>query len=222
MSPSCRQCHKSFSSRTALQQHLDSSAHSKRCKLCCKSFRNQQALQQHVNSPAHRHECDACGKTLRSQQALQRHLNSPAHAIECRLCHQTFRAQIFYLQHHFAAHFFPCIPCRRSFETQSAIRQHISDSPDHALNTQRTAFASQPTNHPSDAPHIPSIKLDEGFLNNLTDWECSICKEELNIDQESSHLLCDHWFHWSCIKLWAEIQATCPCCRRVIPRSPES
>jgi uncharacterized C2H2 Zn-finger protein len=222
MPPSCRRYQRSFDSRTTFQQHLESSAHSQRWKICSKPFRNQQALQQHVNSPTHRCGCDDCGKTFRTQQALQQHLDSPTHCVECHLCDGLFQDQASYLRHHFRAPFFLCIPCHRSFEPHAALRQHMSHSPNHIFNTQRVPFSSLPTSPPFNSLLPPSAQLDEDDLNSLTDREGTICKEELNLDEESSHLLYNHWFHWSCITSWVEIRATSPCCRTVLPNSAEA
>merc|ERR1712000_26338 len=49
--------------------------------------------------------------------------------------------------------------------------------------------------------------------------ECCICYEELNEKEEKAKtkqvvaLLCDHVFHYQCIKIWMIKEANCPLCK---------
>lgn len=51
-----------------------------------------------------------------------------------------------------------------------------------------------------------------------TDNECSICKEEMDIDSDSKLFLteCEHIFHSSCIESWHKHKYNCPLCRSAI------
>ncbi|XP_022851833.1 E3 ubiquitin-protein ligase ATL6-like [Olea europaea var. sylvestris] len=45
--------------------------------------------------------------------------------------------------------------------------------------------------------------------------ECSICLSEYENRELLGHLpVCNHIFHFDCIKIWLEINRTCPLCRR--------
>jgi hypothetical protein len=80
----CLQCDRSFSSQSALDQHLNSSIHASEfiCEDCDRSFGSQSALDQHLNSSIHAPEfvCEDCDRSFSSQSALDQHLNSSIHA----------------------------------------------------------------------------------------------------------------------------------------------
>jgi|SRR5271155_1477283 len=59
----------------------------KYCQRCNQYFSGQQALQQHLNSPAHTpvYDCENCDRSFGSQQSFNRYLNSPTHAPSIRV-----------------------------------------------------------------------------------------------------------------------------------------
>lgn len=56
-----------------------------------------------------------------------------------------------------------------------------------------------------------------GNLVSDEDYECSICRENLQPEQEARKLnACGHWFHKSCIDTWFQQNVHCPLCRHDI------
>jgi hypothetical protein len=52
--------------------------------------------------------------------------------------------------------------------------------------------------------------------------DCSICLEPCNLEEDVTHLSCNHYFHTSCIKKWKlQKRNTCPLCRKSIEKSPK-
>lgn len=77
-------------------------------------------------------------------------------------------------------------------------------------------------NAPPPAPpeilnNLPKIKVDAQRV--IEGEDCTVCKEELNIDEEVAQLPCKHVYHEECIKRWLETRDTCPVCRA--PTAPE-
>ncbi|RPA94497.1 hypothetical protein L873DRAFT_1830297 [Choiromyces venosus 120613-1] len=65
---------------------------------------------------------------------------------------------------------------------------------------------------------LPKIKVTRQMV--LSGDDCTICKEELVIDEEVSQLPCKHCYHFECVSRWLEEHDTCPICRH--PITPES
>ena len=67
---------------------------------------------------------------------------------------------------------------------------------------------------------IPEIIVDKKFIydnynnNDEMEFECSICKLPIEIQQKIKLLPCSHYFHSRCITTWLQIHASCPLCRR--------
>ena len=65
---------------------------------------------------------------------------------------------------------------------------------------------------------IPEIIVDKKFIkdNNNEDieFECAICKIQIEVQQKIKILSCKHYFHSRCITTWLQIHASCPLCRR--------
>jgi len=82
--PSCHICYRSFATKRARDQHLDSPVHrpSFYCDSCDRSFGSQNALNQHLNSAAHRPQyyCSPCNRYFWTANAVDLHwANSAAH-----------------------------------------------------------------------------------------------------------------------------------------------
>ncbi|KAF9357088.1 hypothetical protein BGX26_004262 [Mortierella sp. AD094] len=59
--------------------------------------------------------------------------------------------------------------------------------------------------------NIPHHKLTSEELEAKT--ECSVCKDEFNLEDNLLQLPCKHIFHEDCIKPWLKVSGTCPTCR---------
>ena len=46
--------------------------------------------------------------------------------------------------------------------------------------------------------------------------ECTVCIDEVKIDDEVIFLPCKHWFHEECVTMWLKEHNTCPICRTPI------
>lgn len=69
---------------------------------------------------------------------------------------------------------------------------------------------------------IPKIKIDKAMLGDSGKAECSICMDEVQLDEVVSQLPCSHWFHPPCIEAWLGEHDTCPHCRKGISESSEA
>lgn len=65
--------------------------------------------------------------------------------------------------------------------------------------------------------NLQLIKVED-LPENCKDQECSICKSELNIDNEDKIycMPCKHYFHEKCLIQWLKLNNTCPLCRHQI------
>ncbi len=64
----------------------------------------------------------------------------------------------------------------------------------------------------------PNIVLDiDIHTNRDTQTSCSICQDEIELNQQISTLECNHTFHTHCIQHWGEYKQECPLCRHPIP-----
>lgn len=63
---------------------------------------------------------------------------------------------------------------------------------------------------------LPKKKVDQGMLGDDGKLECSICIENLEVDEEVTVLPCHHLFHEECIKAWLREHDSCPHCRKPI------
>ncbi|KAI3862915.1 hypothetical protein MKW98_011954 [Papaver atlanticum] len=53
------------------------------------------------------------------------------------------------------------------------------------------------------------IVLDDGEV-------CSVCLQDMNVDDHAAVLKCSHVFHEKCVEEWAERKPSCPLCRHDI------
>ncbi|KAF2232627.1 hypothetical protein EV356DRAFT_505159 [Viridothelium virens] len=63
---------------------------------------------------------------------------------------------------------------------------------------------------------LPAKRVDKSMLDDQGKAECSICMEEVKLDDSVTALPCKHWFHPDCIKAWLNEHDTCPHCREGI------
>jgi len=69
---------------------------------------------------------------------------------------------------------------------------------------------------------LPKKKLDEKMLGPELKGECSVCMDDVHVDEEVVVLPCSHWFHETCASAWLGEHNTCPICRKGIEGSPNS
>lgn len=61
---------------------------------------------------------------------------------------------------------------------------------------------------------LPRKKVTEAMLDETTKQaECSICMDNVVLDEEVVILPCQHWFHFQCAEAWLKEHDTCPVCR---------
>lgn len=59
-------------------------------------------------------------------------------------------------------------------------------------------------------------KVDKKMLGTEGKAECSICMDDVVLNQEVTTLPCQHWFHGDCVTAWLKEHDTCPHCRKPI------
>lgn len=63
-----------------------------------------------------------------------------------------------------------------------------------------------------------NIVLDlEYYENNEHNHTCSICQEDVCINEVVTKLSCNHVFHKNCIVEWGKVKQECPTCRNAMP-----
>lgn len=70
----------------------------------------------------------------------------------------------------------------------------------------------------SDIEALPRRKVTEDMLGPEHTAECSICMDEVSVDEEVTVLPCKHWFHHQCVAAWLVEHDTCPHCRKGITK----
>jgi hypothetical protein len=61
--------------------------------------------------------------------------------------------------------------------------------------------------------HLGKKKVDKEMLGSDGKAECSVCMDDVQLDEEVSVLPCKHWFHEACVTAWLKEHNTCPICR---------
>jgi len=64
--------------------------------------------------------------------------------------------------------------------------------------------------------NLPKVKVTKEMMGDNGKAECSICMDDVALDDEVSQLPCKHWFHEQCVKAWLGEHDTCPHCRKGI------
>ncbi|OBT60407.1 hypothetical protein VE03_10234 [Pseudogymnoascus sp. 23342-1-I1] len=65
---------------------------------------------------------------------------------------------------------------------------------------------------------LPKKKIDKEMLGPEGKAECSVCMDDVVLDEEVVALPCSHWFHEACVKAWLSEHNTCPICRTGVAR----
>lgn len=69
---------------------------------------------------------------------------------------------------------------------------------------------------------LPKRKLEEKDLKNGEEkFQCSICLEEFEVDNEVKQLPCSHFFHSTCIDQWLKVNKVCPIDKKPIIQESE-
>lgn len=63
---------------------------------------------------------------------------------------------------------------------------------------------------------LPTKRVDKSMLDDQGKAECSICMDDVKLNDIVTVLPCKHWFHQDCIKAWLNEHDTCPHCREGI------
>ncbi|KAL8929187.1 MAG: hypothetical protein Q9208_001270 [Pyrenodesmia sp. 3 TL-2023] len=63
---------------------------------------------------------------------------------------------------------------------------------------------------------LPKKKVDKDMLGSDGKAECSVCMDNVELDDEVTVLPCQHWFHGECVGAWLKEHDTCPHCRQGI------
>ncbi|KAI3920627.1 hypothetical protein MKW92_020988 [Papaver armeniacum] len=65
---------------------------------------------------------------------------------------------------------------------------------------------------------LPVITVTEEILTRLEiHTKCSVCQEELVVDDKMQELPCKHFYHPPCLKPWLDEHNSCPDCRYELP-----
>lgn len=65
-------------------------------------------------------------------------------------------------------------------------------------------------------------KVNQEMLGAEGNAECSICMEDVALNQEVTVLPCKHWFHGDCVVAWLKEHDTCPHCRSPISQHDQN
>jgi len=132
---SCNICHKKFTRKSNLRQHMVV-IHSKKkkypCSFCDKQFQYYSRLQAHVAQHTGRRpfECDVCGKKFTQLKNMQKHkaLHTAEKRFECKICNKTFRLEK-QLKSHMDIHSddkkYFCNICQKRFNYISHLCKHM-------------------------------------------------------------------------------------------------
>ncbi|KAI0224650.1 RING-type E3 ubiquitin transferase [Lamellibrachia satsuma] len=61
---------------------------------------------------------------------------------------------------------------------------------------------------------LPKVKVTQTEIEHNV--QCSVCMEDLKLDEEVRQLPCNHLYHHGCIVPWLELHGTCPVCRTTL------
>lgn len=82
-----------------------------------------------------------------------------------------------------------------------------------------TAAINESLSHYKTQERKPNIKLDiksEKASDNHIKEKCAICKEDFELEENITSLLCNHILHTDCISEWVKYKSECPVCRQQI------
>ncbi|XP_006660439.1 E3 ubiquitin-protein ligase RNF181-like [Oryza brachyantha] len=66
-------------------------------------------------------------------------------------------------------------------------------------------------------PQPPVVRATAGVAGTV----CSVCTEEIAVEDAVVRLPCAHWYHAGCISPWLGIRGTCPMCRAELPANDD-
>lgn len=99
--------------------------------------------------------------------------------------------------------------------SQEALDRVISQ-----LMEQNTGSTAPPPAAEAAIRSLPTRKVEASMMGNDGKAECSICMDNVEIDDEVTVLPCNHWFHGACVTAWLKEHDTCPHCRKGITQPP--
>ena len=128
----CGQCGQCFEGPAILQQHLTDTGHKAEytCRQCHKTFKTKSALQQHGRVHRHQdHQCPTCGLSFKFPSRLNKHLKT--HGSDrphvCDKCGKCF-VSVYYLRDHIKIHSddrpYKCDLCGAAFKQRPALYAH--------------------------------------------------------------------------------------------------
>ncbi|KAJ0170610.1 hypothetical protein K1T71_013981 [Dendrolimus kikuchii] len=131
----CSVCHKSYSSRTLLMEHMNVHSGDRPyvCHLCNKSFASKYTHQAHLKTHAVRprpFQCKQCGKAFLTTQNLAQHekTHSGVKDFVCNICNKAFSTQ-HNLEVHAVVHSgekpFVCSVCNKGFARRAECKDHM-------------------------------------------------------------------------------------------------
>ena len=99
--------------------------------------------------------------------------------------------------------------------TEEALDRIISQM----LDAQNGTSAPGPAS-PTAIAALPKKRVDKSMMGSDGTAECSVCMDNVQIDDEVTVLPCRHWFHGECVSMWLKEHDTCPHCRQgIMPKT---
>lgn len=95
--------------------------------------------------------------------------------------------------------------------TQEALDRVITQ----LMEQHNTSSAPGPAS-PAAIAALPKTKINQSMLGSDGKAECSVCMDNVSVDDEVTMLPCKHWFHGDCVGAWLKEHDTCPHCRQSI------
>ena len=129
----CEDCHKVFSTRKLLQDHVNKS-HKKdlKCSLCDLVFLYKSKLNRHrlVHTTETQFKCDVCGKEFNQKFNLKSHasVHTDVKPFPCSECDQSFSRKNYLTKHmekHIETRTHKCSQCVKRFFTRQELAAHI-------------------------------------------------------------------------------------------------
>lgn len=130
----CLHCKKSFSSKSVLENHVETQHAGKKpaflCATCGKAFTRKYSLEQHqLIHIGSRLLCDVCHKSFSCESSLRDHkkIHSDMKQYKCLVCSKSFKQRTSLQKHskiHTGDKSFKCTDCGRGFTQKQALQRH--------------------------------------------------------------------------------------------------